>query len=471
MDNDYNNYSGYNNSAENNERGYVSGEYHFTGSQQRERSNQWSDPVINKVEDDHSSFYSPNYHYSAPEEKKTKKKKKSGGFLRVFCLILACVILSAAASGAVTWLLMDHYGVLENGGKQVVLGNTPQPSNKTDTAATPVQVTGDTLNGSEIYTLGCEQAVGVTTTVVTENFFGLQTQNAVAGSGFIISEDGYIMTNYHVIEYAAAYDYELTVMTAAGEEHKASVVGYNVDNDIAVIKIEATDLSPVTFGNSDNIQVGEQVYAIGNPLGELSFSQSTGAISALDRVISTDASTSINMFQFDAAVNSGNSGGPLYNSKGEVIGVVTAKYKASGVEGLGFAVPINDAVAIAQQLIENGYVTGKAYLGIYPEDIEEYVIRYYGIPEGAYVSGVTPGTCSDKAGIETGDIITAIDGSETRSVEELKAVLKTHSAGEEVELSVYRAGKEMKIPVTLDEAPADTTFTHKELEQMQRPQR
>ena len=470
MDNDYNN-GGYSNSAENNERGYVSGEYHFTGNQQRERSSQWSDPVINKVDDDHSSFYSPNYHYSAPEEKKPKKKKKSGGFLRAFCLVLVCVLLSAAASGAVTWLLMDHYGVLENGGKQVVIGNASQISDKTDTNTAPVQVTGDILSGSEIYTLGCEQAVGVTTTVVTENFFGQQTQNAVAGSGFIISEDGYIMTNYHVIEYAAAYDYELTVMTAAGEEHKATVVGYDMDNDIAVIKIEATGLSPVTFGNSDNIQVGEQVYAIGNPLGELSFSQTTGAISALDRVITTDVNSSINMFQFDAAVNSGNSGGPLYNSKGEVIGVVTAKYASTGVEGLGFAVPINDAVSIAQQIIENGYVTGKAYLGIFPEDIEEYVIRYYGIPEGAYVAGVTPGTCSDKAGIETGDIITAIDGSETRSVEELKAVLKTHSAGEEVELTVYRAGKEMKITVTLDEAPADTTITQEELEQMQKPQR
>ena len=468
MENENRNYE---NSAENNGGGYVSGEYHFTGSQQRERTSQWSDPVINKVEEDTSSFYSPNYHYSAPEEKKTKKKKKSGGFLRAFCLVLVCVILSAAASGAVTWLLMDHYGVLENGGKQVVIGSTPIVSEKTDDEKEHIQFSGDALTGSEIYALGCEQAVGVTTTVVTENFFGQQTQNAVAGSGFIISEDGYILTNYHVIEYAAAYDYDLTVMTAAGDEYKASVVGYDMDNDIAVIKIEATGLSPVVFGDSDYIQVGEQVYAIGNPLGELSFSQTTGAISALDRVITTDANSSINMFQFDAAVNSGNSGGPLYNSRGEVIGVVTAKYKASGVEGLGFAVPINDAVSIAQQLIENGYVTGKAYLGIFPEDIEEYVVRYYGIPAGAYVAGVTPDTCADKAGIETGDIITAIDGSETRSVEELKAVLKTHSAGEEVELTVYRAGKEMKITVTLDEAPADTTITQEELEQMQKPQR
>lgn len=462
---------------------FVSGEYHFSGQEHRERASSWSDPVIDKVEDDKESFYSPNFHstgsysaaYSEKEEKKRKKReKRSGkgfGFAKVLCLVLACVILSAAASGAVTWTMMDRYGAFDpdGGGKQVVIGSSAVVNSDGSGVSDNIQVTGDTLTGTEIYAIGCKQAVGIQTSVVSTNIFGQQTTSAVTGSGFIISEDGYIMTNYHVIEYSAAYDYDLTVMMNSGEEYEAQIIGYDADNDIAVIKIDATGLSPVSFGDSDVINVGEAVYALGNPLGELTFSLTTGSVSALDRVISTDTNTSINMFQFDAAVNSGNSGGPLYNSKGQVIGVVTAKYASSGVEGLGFAVPINDAVSIAQQLIENGYVTGKAYLGIIPQDIEEYVIQYYGIPEGTYVASVTDGYCAAKAGLKAGDIITAIDGSDTHSAEELKAVLRTHSAGETVELSIYRAGETMTVEVTLDEAPADTTITQEELDQQQIP--
>lgn len=184
---------------------------------------------------------------------------------------------------------------------------------------------------------------------------------AVSGSGFIASSDGYIITNYHVIQNAYEGNFDINVMTHDGTKYIATVVGTEQDNDIAVLKIDAEGLNPVTFGDSDELAVGDTVYAVGNPLGELEFSMSTGHVSAKDRAITTEESaTPINVFQIDAAVNSGNSGGPVYNDQGQVVGVVNAKYSATGVEGIGFAIPANDAVSIANDLITKGYVTGKA---------------------------------------------------------------------------------------------------------------
>ena len=209
-----------------------------------------------------------------------------------------------------------------------------------------------TLTGDQIYyDLACQQVVGVNTSFTT-NAFGMSTPRAVSGSGFIISEDGYILTNYHVISYAVVYNGKLTVLTKDGTTYDAKVIGYLESNDIAVIKIDAKGLKPVALGDSDKMLVGEAVYAVGNPLGELEYSMTDGIVSAQDRMITTrdditNATTSINMFQITAAVNAGNSGGPVYNSRGEVIGIVTAKYADEGIEGLGFAIPINDAVSVA----------------------------------------------------------------------------------------------------------------------------
>jgi len=450
-----------------------SGEYRYTPPAAEARTDvdknhtaRWSDPVIDKVQDDTGSFYSPNFRsnssYSSHSGMATDnikgKNKRRGAFGRILCIILACVILSAAASGVVTWQVIERYGAVNSSKpKQVVIGSNVSA---TDTSTTPrtVTVTGKELTGEEIYELGKNQVVGINTSV-TQNIFGQETSTAVSGTGFIISTDGYILTNYHVIEYSAEYGYDLTVMTYDGSEYPAEIIGFESSNDVAVIKIDATGLTPVTFGNSNDIKVGEAVYAIGNPLGELTFTQTTGSISALDRVIKTDAYTSINMFQIDAAVNNGNSGGPVYNAKGEVIGIVTAKYASSGVEGLGFAIPINDAVTISSQLIENGYIIGKAYLGVNLQDIQSYAIRYYNVPEGAYVYSAVEDSCAAKSGIQAGDIITAIDDAEVSSVAELKSLLKLHSAGETVTITVYRSGESIDISVTLDEAPANMNST------------
>ena len=249
----------------------------------------------------------------------------------------------------------------------------------------------------------------------------------------------------------------VNVITHDGERYDASIVGFEPDNDVAVLKIEAEGLIPAVLGNSDEMNVGDQVYAVGNPLGELEFTMTFGHVSALDRLINTEANTAaINMFQLDAAINSGNSGGPVYNSLGEVIGVATAKYSSSGVEGLGFAIPINDAASIANDLITKGYVTGKAYMGVSLDNrYNSMYSQYYGMPIGAYVASVEEGSCAETAGIQTGDIITELGGNVIESYTDLKAALKQFSAGDTTELTLYRAGESMELSITFDEAKPD----------------
>ena len=209
----------------------------------------------------------------------------------------------------------------------------------------------------------------------------------------------------------------------------------------------------MTLGNSEGMRVGDTIYAVGNPLGELEFSMTTGHVSAKDRRIVTDSSgESISMFQIDAPVNSGNSGGPVYNARGEVVGIVTAKYKSSGVEGIGFAIPINDAAAIAQDLLTSGYVTGKAHLGVVANTkYNEMYAQYYGWPVGAYVDSVEKGGCAEKAGIEAGDIITRVGDYQVRRYDDLRSAIRRYSAGETVEVDVYRADASRTVSVTFDE--------------------
>ena len=320
--------------------------------------------------------------------------------------------------------------------------------------ATPV-VNADgssTVSAAQIYAQACRQVVGITTDVTYTNYFGMKSSSAVSGSGLIISADGYIVTNYHVIEYAVQQNSTATVILYDGSKYPATIVGTEQANDIAVLKIEAAGLTPVSFGNSDSIHVGDAVYAVGNPLGELEFSMSSGHVSALDRVISTEEGESINMFQIDAAVNPGNSGGPVYNSLGQVIGVVTAKYSSSGIEGLGFAIPVNDVQSIANDLITKGYVTGKAYMGVWlDERYSAMYAQYYNMPLGAYISEVSAGSCAEAAGLQKGDIITRIGGSEIKSYSDLKNVIKSFSAGDSTEIELYRAGESLTVSITFDE--------------------
>ena len=395
--------------------------------------------------------------YKADEEKKTEKKSDGFSFRKVVALCLVFLLIGG----------LGGYGIM----KGIAGGRTdekPVLSAKTDDgsaeptaspALTAVTTTGEKMSSQDIYTMACSQMVGVTTEVTYTNIFGQPSSGAVSGSGFVVSKDGYIMTNYHVIQTAVEEGYDVSVMFYDGSTYTASIVGYEKDNDVAVLKIDADkELNPVTIGDSNETQVGDTVYAVGNPLGELTYTMTSGMVSALDREISTEEDgTTINMFQIDAAINSGNSGGPVYNEKGEVIGIVTAKYQNTGVEGLGFAIPIADAVDIANDLITNGYVTGKAYMGVTVITVSSSVAEYYNMVEGAYIYALDENSCAAKAGLQVGDIITKIGDTEVKTASDLIAAKKDYAAGDTATLTVYRSGQTQELSITFDEQQPDSS--------------
>ena len=381
---------------------------------------------------------------------------RRGGFMKSVCLMLVCVILSAATTlGVMEYKLRDAELTPVN---QVVIGasntNNQNQTVDSDDKTTPISSTGDLMAAKDIYKMACNQVVGVKTEVKGSGFY--QQDSVISGSGFIISTDGYILTNYHVIEAGSTYGYEIKVYLHNGTSYTASVVGYEADNDIAVIKIDATGLNAASIGDNNQMSVGETVYAVGNPLGELDYTMTDGIVSALDRTVSVDSISSINMFQISAAVNSGNSGGPVYNSRGEVIGIVSAKYTNYGVEGLGFAIPINDAIDLATQLISTGYITGKPYFGISVNTINKSTAEYYNMVEGAFVTNVEEGSCADKAGMRNGDIITQLGDTAVTSTESLKLAKRSFSAGDAAEIVINRQGEVMTLTIVFDEEPAAT---------------
>lgn len=387
--------------------------------------------------------------YYVPSEKKPKEKKseaRNGRILKLICVCLVCALVGGLVGGFVSWSALKSRLPSASSDKPIV------PSVETK------NVSNETATANDIYNVGCRQTVGISLEVTSANIFGQTSASAVAGTGFIITSDGYIMTNYHVIEPAYENNYKITVLFKDGTSYEASIAGFEEDSDVAVLKIDANDLSPVSIGNSDNIAVGDSVFAIGHPLGELDFSMTSGRVSALDRSITADRNSApINMFQFDAAINSGNSGGPVFNESGEVIGIATAKVGSSGVEGLGFAIPINDAADIANELITKGYVSGKAYLGV---DIDtrytSVYAQYYNLPEGAYVYNVESGSCAEKCGLAAGDIITQLGDNSIGSYSDLNAAIKQFKSGESVEIVVYRANEYVTLTVTFDESRPNT---------------
>ena len=439
----------------------VNGEYHYKNGYTQKI---YSDAHYVREEENTvpPKYYTPpEKPVKEPRETKEPKPKKDGGFVRTLCLCLVCALLGGLGGGAVVSRrlsgrmtgLEQSLSELQVQRDQLVVASDAAPVTAAEEGGIPA---------SQIYAAACEQVVGISTEVTYTNFFGMSSSSAVTGSGFIISADGYIMTNYHVIENAYEGDLDVTVMLHDGTEYTAAIVGVEADNDVAVLKIDAEGLSPAEIGNSDSLSVGDTVYAVGNPLGELEFSMTTGHVSALDRLIATDAnSESVNMFQIDAAVNSGNSGGPVYNSLGQVVGIVTAKYSSTGVEGIGFAIPVNDAVSIANDLMTKGYVTGKAYMGVRLDDrYNSMYSQYYGMPLGAYVSYVEPDSSAEKAGMQPGDIITRLGDTDIAGYSELKTAVKHFSAGDSTDVVLYRAGEELTLPITFDEArPADSSGT------------
>ena len=283
---------------------------------------------------------------------------------------------------------------------------------------------------------------------------GQSVRSTVTGSGFILTEDGYVVTNYHVVEQASA----ITVTTQMEDEYTAKLVGHDSTADMALLKIEAQELPAVTLGSSSQLIIGDMVVAIGNPLGTLSATQTVGYISGINREVNTDRNVT-NMLQTDAAINSGNSGGPLFNMRGEVVGIITAKYSGSSasgasIEGIGFAIPIDDLKRGLEDLQTQGYIRS-AYLGITGMDVSREAITVYGLPGGAYVDTVAKDGPAEQAGVEPKDIIIRLGGEKIDSFTALARALRSFAPGDETTLTVYRSGKELELSVTLGEKPRE----------------
>lgn len=403
------------------------------------------------------SYYVPGGRGGKPAEPEKKPHKRGMGAAGIIALCLVCALLGGVSGGLIA---------NANQPAQAVVSDEPAATDpltqvSPSASGTTTSSDGEVMSARDIYyNLACEQVVGIQTDITTTNVFGMTVSGSVSGSGFVISEDGYILTNYHVIEDAYTGGYEVKIMFYNGDTYTAEIKGFDRNNDIAVLKIDAEGLNAATLGSSDSLYVGDTVYAVGNPLGELSYSMTSGMVSATDRLITTEEGT-MTMFQFDAAVNEGNSGGPVYNTSGQVVGVVTAKSSEDGTEGLGFAVPIDDAVRIANSVISGerslDAETGNAALGITGQNVDSMAAQYYGFPTGVYVMEVTSGGAAEKAGIKAYDIITELDGYAVSSMDELKQELLFHSAGETAEIVVWRSGEYLTLTITFDEKADDSS--------------
>ena len=379
-----------------------------------------------------------------------KRRKRSGG--RIARSAVALVL--AAAMGFAGGFVGARVG---NAGNKVVI----QQVERTDSsAASGTAVSSSGMTTSQVSEMVSPSVVVITTEQVVYSQWSWYGQNQVesgAGSGVIISSDGYILTCAHVVSGAS----QITV-TIGDTDYTATVVGEDDTSDVAVLKIDATGLTPATVGDSDSLSVGDSVLAVGNPLGELGGTVTSGIVSALNRSVTIQGTSSTNtmsLIQMDASVSPGNSGGGLFNMNGELIGLVNAKSSSSDAEGLGFAIPINDAIQVAQDLLENGYVSGRPYMGITyiavtdAQTAAQFNVNAYGV----YVVDVVQGGPADKAGLKAGDRIVSIDGTEIAQKDDLGTLMQQHTAGDTLSITVARDGQMQTVSLTLGEKNASNT--------------
>ena len=362
---------------------------------------------------------------------------------------------------SLTWLIvlcMIVSGGVGFGGAaaaNALFGNDTASSSKTGsvktTGYTLEDATGSNKTVQEITKEARPSVVEIKTESVSSDSWIQQYVTQGAGSGVIITSDGYIVTNNHVIEGAS----KITVTTSDQQEYDAELVGTDPITDIAVLKIKAEGLTPATYGNSDQLAVGDMAVAIGNPLGELGGTVTAGIISALDRELAIDGKT-MTLLQTDSSINPGNSGGGLFNGDGQLIGIVVAKSSGSDVEGLGFAIPINKAADVAQQILENGYVSGQPSTGMsYTESSGQSstMDRLFNNGQSTtyvYIASVD-GTNAQKAGFQKGDMVYAVDGTEITSFNTLSSIVTSHSVGDKLKFTIVRNGQKMDLTLTLEE--------------------
>ena len=440
--------------------------YPNVGSSGMNTANQYNDPqpepetaYTAPQTDNGAGGATPPVHPVQPQDAQPPKKKKKFNGKRVARSAVALVL--ASAMGFAGGFVGAKFG---GSGKvviqQVAPSSTADSASGSDSSITAASSSGSSLTTEQVADLVSPSVVVITTEQVVYSQWSWYGQNQVesgAGSGVIISSDGYILTCAHVVDGAST----ITV-TIGDKDYTATLVGEDTTSDIAVIKIDADGLTPATVGNSDSLKVGQSVMAVGNPLGELGGTVTGGMISALNRSVTIQGSSSVNtmsLIQMDASVSPGNSGGGLFNMNGELVGIVNAKSSSSDAEGLGFAIPINDAIKVAQELLENGYVTGRPYLGItYLAVTDAQTASQLGVNAyGVYVVEVVKGGPAEKAGLQAGDRIVSVDGTEIASKDDLGTLMQKHAAGDTLSITIARDGQMQTVNVTLGEKTASNS--------------
>ena len=387
-----------------------------------------------------------------PAMVRVKEKKNKGKGV----IITLAVALASFGAGS----LYTSYSWIQN--------QTAQSSNQvknesninkpaTNVSQTSATTSGKSLSVAEVASLASDSVVEITTESVANDMFMRQYVTEGAGSGVIISADGYIATNNHVIEGAS----KITVRLTDGKEYEAKLIGTDAQTDVAVIKVEGATLQPATLGDSDTIGVGDTAIAIGNPLGELGGTVTNGIISALDRQIVLENQT-MTLLQTNAAINPGNSGGGLFNDQGELIGLVVAKSSGSNVGGLGFAIPVNVVKDVVESIINVGYVQGRPVLGISVVNVDSSQLAYqYGVNQlGVYVAGLTEGTKAEASGLKVGDCLIAVNDTQISTTSDLTQILQSHEVGDKVKVMVSRNGKMLTVEVELSESKPVATSSN-----------
>ncbi|MBQ7624206.1 MAG: trypsin-like peptidase domain-containing protein [Clostridia bacterium] len=384
-------------------------------------------------------------------QRKAPKTKRTGKVLKT---IISLMLVAAVSVGSAAAYLHFAGGKTTGAATAGSASTVIQQVTKTSTIGTAESRDGTKKTIPEIYAECVKSTVLLTCKRPATNsglFFGFygqqptQRYSTVFGSGVIMSSDGYIITNHHIVEEAE----EVTVTMYDDTEYKGTVVGSDANTDIAVVKIDATGLDAATFGDSSALLVGEEAYAIGNPLNtQLAFTLTCGHVSALERELFIE-DRMLSLIQIDTAINPGNSGGPVIDSNGNVIGIVDAKVVTTDVEGIAFAIPVNDALSIARSIIDYGYVVGRPMLGITVQSATPQQAQLYGVDAGITVVEVSQGSCAEKGGMKVGDKITHFNGVAISTTSELNFQKEKYKVGDTVTVTVEREGKSVVLNITL----------------------
>ena len=412
-----------------------------TPQAEQEARQTYADSGANYSRNNNYNYGGTTFYARPPKQKKNKKKGAFGAGTVIAAALLAAVIGAGSGIAAVT--LSSKNGSNTSSPITSSVSGSNVNINIDETAESVVEAVAKKVTPS---------VVGIRTTTSVRSFFGSSNESTGEGSGVVYSADGYIITNYHVISGAvtnkSGSKIEVFTDTLDSDSYEATVVGYNISTDLAVIKINAKGLTPAEFSDSSKLKVGQYVITVGNP-GGLEFMDSVtyGVISGLNRVVSSDSD--VKLIQTDAAINPGNSGGALVNTKGQLVGINSSKIVSEEFEGMGFAIPSNTVAEICKNIIEKQN-DPEPYLGIsVSEKYNSSVLKYYGYPSGAVVSSVADGSPADNAGLAKGDIITEFVGTEITEYSMLESLLQKCKPGDQVSVKIYRSGRYYSTTVTI----------------------